>query len=254
MHERHSGIWIVQSKHFAEVIVTSSSSSGSTLGGVHHIDAEQASRCHAILLEVVVTLVQITLGQAEQSFLLEHQIAIGLEHKDATAWLVSYGDELVANLAFEGWDQCGVGLFASFGHAIHFGWQFRQNLCRRSLSLLRDHHKGFNLRHSCRVENHGHGQNASVDGLDDVTDGTSHRICTLGSIQNNISLDLGQELWAVLLDSVVVLQSCDLGCRQLGHLRSYGFLDDAGFHVNGDRLTAKGSLCRRSGSSQLGQL
>ena len=70
VHERDGGIWVIKSKHLAEVVLTSGRSSSTAFGSVHHMDTEQASWGHTVLLEVVVALVQITLGQAKQSFLL----------------------------------------------------------------------------------------------------------------------------------------------------------------------------------------
>ena len=113
VHECHCGIWVIQGKHFAEVVLTSSLGSTATFGSVHNVDTKQTGRSHAVGRQIVVAFVEVALGQTKQGFLLHDQAAVGLEHVYLTGRFVRDGDELGVVLGFERRDKGCVGLLTS---------------------------------------------------------------------------------------------------------------------------------------------
>ena len=156
VHDGDHGVRVFKGEHLAEVVLASRLGGRATLGGVDQLETEQTSRGDAVLRQVVVALVEITLGQTEQGLLLDHQITLGVEHENLAARFVGNGYQLVSDLGRQRRDQRGVGLLASLGHTLDVGRQLSLDLAGRgdNRSLRHDHERlGRSDVH--RVEDHG---------------------------------------------------------------------------------------------------
>ena len=208
------------------------------------MDAKQSGRSDTVLWQVVVTFVQITLGETKQRFLLKDKASIRFKYKDASTRLVSNRNELVTNLAFQGRNQTLVGLLTGIRHHGCLGRHCSQYLLLCSLSLLWNHNEGFNLRNCCGVKDHRCSQHTCVDCFDNVANGSRDSLCTLCSVLDYVFFNLGKELSTVTFNAIVLFQTINLRCWQRSNLRTNCFFDYTSFNVNN-----VGFVCYRLSSS-----
>ena len=165
--------------------------------GISQAHSEQASRCDPVFNFVGVALVVIPNGLTDQDFLLQEQRTIRVKYKHPCVWLVGQYKELV--LCFElggnAWVDRAVGFLRSLGHVgLSHCWNFCFDFPYLRNSTWGNNHDFTVLRHERRIKDHSRGQHASVDCLNDVTDGGSNCLSALGSVSCYIFLQLGEEL------------------------------------------------------------
>ena len=244
MHDGDHSIWVFQCKHFTEVIFTCGLLGGAALGGINQLQAKQTCGCDAVLRQVIVALVQIALGQANQHLLIQYGVAIRIKHKQSACRFVDKHHQLVAVLTLHRRDKDFVCFFSAVRHLRcngfrHFCSDF---LCGGYLNrVVQD--EGFGWRNATGIEDDANCQDTGMHLTDNFTDSLLDSLGTLFSKQDNVFLQALPELRVALIYAVeffkffnlVILQTVDWAFQQfLLVLRNYACLtlDDVAFIGN----------------------